>query len=67
MNIIAKNENPLLTNFNNNKEKEDFNPSKINYNDLTDYEYKEMLSKKEHCFDIVTNFEKSIKEAQKIY
>ena len=67
VNIIAKNKSPLLTNFNNNKEKDDFDPSKINYNDLTDYEYKEMLNKKEHCFDIVTKLEKSIKEAQKMY
>ena len=70
MNIIAKNKNPLLTNINNNnnnKEQDDFDPNKINYNDLTDFEYKEMLNKKEHCYDVVTKLEKSIKEAQKMY
>jgi hypothetical protein len=69
MNIIAKNKSPLLTNINNfnNKEQDDFDPSKINYNDLTDYEYKEMINKKDHCYDVVTKLEKSIKEAQKMY
>ena len=73
MNIVAKNKSPLLTNNNinginhNNKEQDDFDPSQINYNDLTDYEYKEMLNKKEHCYDVVTKLEKSIKEAQKMY
>ena len=71
MNIVAKNKSPLLTNNNgtgtNNKEQDDFDPSKINYNDLTEYEYKEMISKKEHYYDVVAKLEKSIKEAQKMY
>ena len=67
MNIIAKNKSPILTNINSNKEKDDFDPNKINYNDLTDYEYKEMINKKEHCNDVVTKLEKSIREAQKMY
>ena len=29
--------------------------------------YKEMLNKKDHCYDVVTKLEKSIKEAQKMY
>ena len=67
MNIVAKNKSPISTNINNNKEKDDFDPNKINYNDLTDYEYKEMINKKDHCYDVVTKLEKSIKEAQKMY
>ena len=67
MNIVAKNKSPISTNINNNKEKDDFDPNKINYNDLTDYEYKEMINKKEHCNDVVTKLEKSIREAQKMY
>ena len=74
MNIVAKNKSPLLTNNNannnvnvNNKEKDDFDLNNINYNDLTDFEYKEMLNKKDHCYDVVTKLEKSIKEAQKMY
>ena len=67
MNIVAKNKSPILTNINNNKEKDDFDPNKINYNDLTDFEFKEMINKKEHCYDVVTKLEKSIKEAQKMY
>ena len=67
MNIVAKNKSPLLTNINYNKDNDDFDPSKINYNDLTDFEYKDMISKKEHCYDVVSKLEKSIKEAQKMY
>ena len=69
MNIVAKNKSPLLTNINNNhnKDQDDFDPTKINYNDLTDFEYNEMISKKSHCYDVVTRLEKSIKEAQKMY
>jgi hypothetical protein len=71
MNIVAKNKSPLLTNINgnvgNNKEQDDFDPNTINYNDLSEYDYKEMINKKEHCFDVVTRLEKSIKEAQKMY
>ena len=70
MNIVARNKSPLLTNINGNnakKEQDDFDPTKINYNDLSDFEYKEMINKKEHCFDVVSRLEKSIKEAQKMY
>ena len=39
----------------------------INYEEMSDYEYKEMLTKKEYCYDVVTKLEKSIKESQKMY
>ena len=70
INIIARNKSPFTTktnNINDLKEQDEFKLSKINYNEVTDYEYKDMISKKEHCYDVVTRLEKSIKEAQKMY
>ena len=81
MNIVAKNKNQIkLPNKSNNikeniinnnsKEKdilEEEDLSNINYNNLSDYEYRELLTKKEHYYDVTTKLEKSIKEAQKMY
>ena len=39
----------------------------INYDQMSDFEYKEMLNKKEYCNDVVSKLEKSIKESQKMY
>ena len=60
-NIVAKNKSPILTNNNiNNKEKDYFDLNNINYNDLTDFEYKEILNKKRHCYEVVSKLEISI-------
>ena len=50
-----------------NKENVDIEINKKNYDEINDFEYKEMLNKKEYCYDVVTKLEKSIKEAQKMY
>ena len=47
--------------------KEDLDLNNINYDNCTDYQYNEMLSKKEHYFDINLKLEKSIKEIKKMY
>ena len=82
MNIVAKNKSPgqntyekNSTNSNSNNvlkkennnilEEEDL--SNINYNTFTDFEYRELLTKKEHCYDVTQRLEKSIKEAVKMY
>ena len=75
-NIVAKNKSPI-NNRNNTKENvnnirkkdmiEDDDLSNINYNSLSDFEYRELLTKKEHYYDVETKLEKSIKEAQKMY
>ena len=81
MNIVAKNKIPEGentyenktndNNMNNNPIKSDIldeeDLSKINYNNLTDYAYRELLTKKEHCYDVTARLEKSIKEAMKMY
>ena len=81
MNIVAKNKIPEGentyenktndNNINNNPIKSDIldeeDLSKINYNNLTDYAYRELLTKKEHCYDVTARLEKSIKEAMKMY
>ncbi len=77
MNIVAKNKNPIEIAYEKNKTKENVNSNKnileeddlsnINYNTLTDYEYRELLIKKEHYNDVTIKLEKSIKEAQKMY
>ena len=80
INIVAQNKNQIQINYNksntkeninnNNKEKdilEEDDFSNINYNNLTDYEYRELCTKKEHYFDVTTKLENSIKEAQKMY
>ena len=59
--------NNMNNNINNNPIKSDIldeeDLSKINYNNLTDYAYRELLTKKEHCYDVTARLEKSIKEA----
>ena len=45
----------------------DVDLSNINYNNLTEFEYRELLTKKEHCNDVIVRLEKSIKEAMKMY
>ena len=81
MNIVAKNKIPEGENTYENKTNDNninSNPiksdildeedlSKINYNNLTDYAYRELLTKKEHCYDVTARLEKSIKEAMKMY
>ena len=75
INIYAKDikdnkDNKILMNNNINikKEKNDVEiKSDKNYDELTDFEYREMLNKKDYCYDIVTKLEKSAKEAQKMY
>ena len=80
LNIVAKNKNQIQIGYNksntkeninnNNKEKdivEEDDFSNINYNNLTDYEYRELSTKKEFYYDVTTRLEKSIKEAQKMY
>ena len=78
MNIIAKNKSPMEIGAERNKTKENINSIKekdileedysgINYNSLTDFEYRELLTKKEHYYDVTSRLEKSIKEAQKMY
>ena len=65
INIYAKDANeksPQLI-----KEKNDLEINNINYDETSDYEYREMLNKKEYCYDVVTRLEKSIKESQKMY
>lgn len=49
----------------NNLEDKDF--SNITYETLTDFEYKELKTKKEHYSDIIIKIENSIKEAKKMY
>ena len=49
------------------KEKNDLEINNINYDETNDYEYREMLNKKEYCYDVITKLEKSIKESQKMY
>ena len=65
------NDNNINNNMNNNPIKSDIldeeDLSKINYNNLTDYAYRELLTKKEHCYDVTARLEKSIKEAMKMY
>ena len=72
MNIVAKNKSPKQNTYekgetsnNNILEEEDL--SKLNYNNLTDFEYQELLTKKEHSYDVISRLEKSIKEAMKMY
>ena len=72
MNIVAKNKSPKQNTYdkgepssNNILEEEDL--SKVNYNNLTDFEYQELLTKKEHSYDVISRLEKSIKEAMKMY
>ena len=78
MNIVAKNKSPGQNTYEKNNtsntnalkkdnilEEEDL--SNINYNNLTDFEYRELLTKKEHCYDVTQRLEKSIKEAAKMY
>jgi hypothetical protein len=64
-------DNNINNNMNNNAIKNDImdeeDLSKINYNNLTDYAYRELLTKKEHCNDVTARLEKSIKEAMKMY
>ena len=70
INIIAKDSkvNKSQLNGNINKEKKDIEINiNINYDELKDFEYKEMLNKKEYFYDIITKLEKSIKESQKMY
>ena len=77
MNIVAKNKSPTQNTYeknntsNNNQIKkeilEEEDLSNINYNNLTDFEYRELLTKKEHCYDVTARLEKSIKEAMKMY
>ena len=80
LNIVAKNKSPTEVhdrnntkgNINNNNIKEndileEDDYSKINYNNLTDFEYRELLTKKEHYYDVTSKLEKSIKEAEKMY
>jgi hypothetical protein len=50
-----------------NKENVDIEINKKNYDEINDFEYKEMLNKKEYCYDVITKLEKSIKESQKMY
>ena len=50
-----------------NKENTDIEINKTNYDEISDFEFREMLNKKEYCYDILTKLEKSIKEAQKMY
>ena len=45
----------------------DIDLSTITYETLTDYEYNEMLTKKEHYIDVNFKLEKSIREAKKMY
>ena len=77
MNIVAKNKSPTQNTYeknntsNNNAIKKDIleeeDLSNVNYNNLTDFEYRELLTKKEHCYDVTARLEKSIKEAMKMY
>ena len=78
LNIVAKNKSPIEIGYDRNKTKENANVikekdileedlSNINYNNLTDFEYRELLTKKEHYYDVTSKLEKSIKEAQKMY
>ena len=77
MNIVAKNKSPTQNTYeknntsNNNAIKKDIleeeGLSNVNYNNLTDFEYRELLTKKEHCYDVTARLEKSIKEAMKMY
>ena len=83
MNIVAKNKSPgqntyeknstnsnsnnVLKKENNNNILEEEDLSNINYNTFTDFEYRELLTKKEHCYDVTQRLEKSIKEAVKMY
>ena len=78
LNIVAKNKSPIDIGYDRNKTKENVNVikekdileedlSNINYNNLTDFEYRELLTKKEHYYDVTSKLEKSIKEAQKMY
>ena len=75
MNIVAKNKSPgnatyEQNNTSNNNRKdllEEEELLNINYNNFTDFEYRELLTKKEHCYDVISRLEKSIKEAMKMY
>ena len=82
INIVAKDKSPIEKEYeksktkenenNNNKDKEkdildedDF--SHLNYNTLTDYDYRELTTKKEQFYDLTLRLENSIKEAEKMY
>ena len=67
INIYAKDikeQSPIL---NNKKEKSFIQINNVNYDEMSDYEYREMLMKKEHFYDIINKLENSIKESQKMY
>jgi hypothetical protein len=80
INIVAKDRSPIEKAYEKNKTKENVNNinkekdildeedfSNLNYNIVTDYEYRELLTKKEFYNDVTVKLEKSIKEAEKMY
>ncbi len=80
INIVAKMKSPTGKTYeksstkesvNNNKKEKDIldedDFSHINYDSLTEYEYRELLTKKEYFNDVTVKLEKSIKEADKMY
>ena len=68
INIYAKEQTPnLINDININKDKSELDINTKNYDEMSDYEYRDMLSKKEHFSDIILKLEKSVKESQKMY
>ena len=60
----AKEQNQLIMK----KEKSELDINNdIKYDELNEYEYREMLNKKEHFYDILNKLENSIKESLKMY
>ena len=60
----AKEQNQLIIK----KEKSELDINNdIKYDELNEYEYREMLNKKEHFYDILNKLENSIKESLKMY
>ena len=80
INIVAKMKSPTGKTYEKSSTKESVNINKkekdildeddfshINYDSLTEYEYRELLTKKEYFNDVTVKLEKSIKEADKMY
>ena len=60
----AKEQNQLIMK----KEKSELDiNNNVKYDELNEYEYREMLNKKEHFYDILNKLENSIKESLKMY
>ena len=77
INIIGKNKSLIKSRYDKiksrekiNKEKEiieDDDFSNINYNDLSEFEYRELITKRENYNDIIIKLEKSINEEKKLF